>query len=82
MKTKSFTQTKSYFWLHCTLVVLILMLGIIFGADAAPRKYKGHAKQERIYEKRRASNLAEQDRIQNKGIKHYNPRNKWQKGRK
>lgn len=58
------------------------MLGIVLGSDAAPRKYKGQAKQERIYEKRRASNLAEQDRIQNKGIKHYNPRNKWQKGRK
>lgn len=82
MKTKPFTQTKSYFWLHCTLVVIILMLGIIFGADAAPKKYKGHHKQERLFEKRRASNQAEQDRIQYKGIKHYNKNNKWQKGRK
>lgn len=81
MKTQSFTRTKSYFWLHCTLVILILTLGIIFGADAAPRKYKGHAKQERIFRERKARNLAEQDRIQFKGIKKYKRSNSWQIGR-
>ena len=81
MKTKLFTQTKSYFWLHCTLVVLILMLGIVLGSDAAPRKYKGHAKQERIFRERKARNLAEQDRIQFKGIKKYKRSNSWQIGR-
>ena len=82
MKTKSFTQTKSYFWLHIVIVVSVLTLGVIFGADASPRKYKGHAKQERIFRERKDYNLRTQERIQYKGIKHYNPRNKWQRNRK
>ena len=79
MKTKSFTQTKSYFWLHCFLIASLLVFGMILSTDAAPKKYKGHAKVEREFSKRKYQNLAEQERQQYQGIKTYNPRNKWQK---
>ena len=51
-------------------------------SKASPKHYKGHAKQEREYRNRRASNQAEQYRIQSPGIKKYNPNNSWQKGRR
>ena len=69
MKTQSFTRTKSYFWLHCTLVILILTLGIIFGADAAPRKYKGHAKQERFFGKEKPTTWPNRIVFSSKGLR-------------
>ena len=79
MKTKSFTQTKLYFWLHCFLIASLLVFGMILSADASPKKYKGHTKAEREFSKRKYQCLAEQERQQYQGIKTYNPRNKWQK---
>lgn len=81
MKNKSFTHTRAFFVLFCIVINIVLLLGIVLGADAAPRKYKGHAKQERIFRERKARNLAEQDRIQFKGIKKYKRSNSWQIGR-
>lgn len=79
---KQFFKTKSYFWLHVFIVASILVLGMVLSVDASPKKYKGQIKVEREYRKRNALCIAEQERIQHQGIKHYNPRNKWQKHNK
>lgn len=72
MKNKSFTQTRAFFWLFCIVINIVLLLGMVLSADASPRKYKGHNKQERIFQKRKAENLSEQERIYNSHpIKHF-----------
>lgn len=59
-----------------------MLMFLAVPSQAAGPKYKGHAKQEREYRNRRASNQSEQYRIQSPGIKKYNPNNSWQKGRR
>lgn len=71
MKNKSFTQTRLFLVLFCIVINIVLLLGMSLGADAHPKKYKGYAKQERTFQKRRAENLAEQERIQFSNIKRY-----------
>lgn len=82
LKTFTIMKSKSYFWLHCFLVALLLVLGMVLGADASPSKYRGHSKIERQYRQRQADCKAEQHRIQKQGIKKYKKNNPWQKGRR
>jgi hypothetical protein len=74
MKTKPFTQTRTFFVLFC-IAFWLLMFFAIPSEGKNPKHYKGHAKIERKYKERRAHNLAEQERIQSKNpIKRFNAR--------
>lgn len=72
------TYQKVLFWIG---MLLLAVLSFSVDLSASP-KYKGHAKQERKFRNCKASNQAEQYRIQSPGIKKYNPNNSWQKGRR
>ena len=73
------TYHKVLFWIG---MLLLAVLSFSVDLSAKPKPYKGHAKQEREFRSRKASNQAEQHRIQSPGIKKYNPNNSWQKGRR
>ena len=74
---KSFWQTNAFLVLLCIAFWMLMFFTI--PSEGAPKKYKGHAKVEREFSKRKYQNLAEQERQQYQGIKTYNPSNKWQK---
>ncbi|MDD4971940.1 MAG: hypothetical protein PHT07_21140 [Paludibacter sp.] len=72
------TSHKILFWVG---MLILAILSFSVDISASPKHYKGQAKQELKFAHRKASNLDEQARIQSPGIKHYNKRNPWQKGR-
>ena len=69
---KQFILSSKFLVLFCIAFLAFMFFAV--PSDASPRKYKGSAKQERIFRERRADNQAEQYRIQNKGIKVFNPK--------
>lgn len=76
MKTKSFWKRNKVLILFCVVFWSVFFFIVIPASAKNPRKV------EKEFKQRQAECIAEQTRIQNKGIKHYNPRNKWQKGRR
>lgn len=72
------TTFKVLFWGG---MLVLFILAFTIDISAAQKKYKQHAKQERIFAKRKASNQSEQYRIQSPGVKTYNKRNAWQRNR-
>ena len=76
-------KTKSSFWQsRAALVLFCLVFWLVFLLVVIPASAKNPRKVEKEFKQRQSECIAEQNRIQNKGIKHYNPRNKWQKGRR
>ncbi len=59
-------KSKIYFWIHCFIVALILVLGAILGVDAS------NSNPSKEFRKRQAECTAEQHRIQHQGIKKFN----------
>ena len=70
---------KVLFWIG---MLRLAVLSFSVDLSAKPKPYKGHAKQEREFRNRRASNKSEQYRIQSHVVKKYNKNNPWQKGRR
>ena len=65
-KNLSVMKSKTYFWIHCFIVALILVLGAILGVDAS------NSNPSKEFRKRQAECTAEQHRIQHQGIKKFN----------
>lgn len=59
---------------HIIVCVFVLFMVLLSVNGEAKTRYRGKAKQERIYRQRQAQCTAEQRRIQYQGIKKYNPR--------
>lgn len=69
---KQFILSNKFLVLSCIAFWALMFFAV--PSEASPKKYKGSAKQERVFRERKADNQSEQYRIQNKGIKVYNPK--------